>query len=103
MNDDRETWIRQFFHLAVFTALFNSLQFAASLVLWRATSSAALMSFGLDALASAIAALFLAARLQREWRNRFVALSYVAASAGAIYLGVSTLWSRRHPSGSVLG
>jgi len=99
----RQTWIRQFFYLAVFTAVFNSLQFAASLLLWKTTRSAALMAFGLDALVSAIAALFLAARIQREWRNRLVALSYVAASAGAIYLGVSTLWSGRHPSGSVLG
>jgi len=103
MTDDRQTWIRQFFHLALFTAVFNSLQFAASVLLWKATGSAALMSFGLDALVSAAAAVVLASRIQREWRNRFVAVGYIAASAGAIYSGISTFWNGRHPAGSVLG
>ena len=101
--NDRETWIRQFFHLAIFTAVFHSLQFGASLLLWRTTNSAALMSFGLDGLVSAVVELFLATRIQHEWRNRFLALGYFAASASAIYLGGSTFWTGRHPADSMLG
>jgi len=103
MTDDREIWIRQFFHLALFTAFFHALQFVASLLLWIATSSSALMAFGLDALVSAAAAVIVATRIQRGWRNRFVAYGYMAASAGAAYLGASTLWSREPPARSMLG
>src|SRR5882762_1046200 len=101
--DEHETWIRQFFHLALFTAVFHLLEFTASLLLWMSTNSAALMSFGLDALVSAIAALCLAARIEREWRNRFVAFGYLAASAGAVYLGGAMLWRGDRAAGSVLG
>ena len=101
--DEHETWIRQFFHLALFTAVFHLLQFTASLLLWMSTNSAALMSFGLDALVSAIAAVCLAARIEREWRNRFVAFGYLAASAGAVYLGGAMLWRGDRAAGSVLG
>src|SRR5207247_8864030 len=93
MTDERETWIRQFFHLALFTAAFNTLQFATSFLLWKATGSAALISFSLDAAVSAAAAVCLAARIQREWRNRFVALAYIAASEGAIYSALSLFWA----------
>ena len=103
MTDERETWIRQFFHLALFTAAFNTLQSATSFLLWKATGSAALISFGLDAAVSAAAAVCLAASIQREWRNRFVALAYIAASAGAIYSAISTFWTARYPAGSLLG
>ncbi|HYR86688.1 MAG TPA: hypothetical protein VE422_21555 [Terriglobia bacterium] len=103
MTDDRSTWIHQFSNLAVFTAIFHLLQFAASFLLWMSTNSAALMAFGLDALVSAIAATCLAARIEREWRNRFVAFGYMAASAGAMYLGGSMLWKGDRAAGSVLG
>jgi len=103
MTDEREIWFRQFFYLALFAAGFHSLQFLASLILWVATSSAALLAYGLDAVVSAVAAMVLAARIPREWRNRFVAYGYMAASAGAFYLGASMLWKGQRPKPSVLG
>ena len=103
MADDRETWIRHSFHLALFTAAFHSLQFGASLLLWRATRSPSLLAFGLDAVVSAAAAFVLAGRIQRDWRNRFAAYGYMAASAGAFYLGASMLWNGERPARSILG
>jgi divalent metal cation (Fe/Co/Zn/Cd) transporter len=61
------------------------------------------MSFGLDAIVSAAAALVLAARIEREWRNKFVAYGYIVAAAGAAYLGASMLWRGERPEASVLG
>ena len=103
MSDERAVWIRHFFYLALFAAAFHSLQFLASLMLWLSTRSAVLMAYGLDAVVSAAAALVLAARIQREWRNKFVAYGYMAASAVALYLGGSMLWSGQRPKPSVLG
>ncbi len=103
MTSERETWLRHFLCLALFAAAFHSLQFVASVLLWRTTNSAVLMSYGLDAVVSAVAALVLAARIQREWRNKFVAYSYMAASAFAFYLGASMLWSGRRPQAGVIG
>jgi divalent metal cation (Fe/Co/Zn/Cd) transporter len=103
MTDEREIWVRHFFYLALFAAAFHSLQFLASLALWITTSSPALMAYGLDAVVSAVAATVLAARIQREWRNKFVAYGYMAASAGAFYLGASMLWNGRRPKPGVLG
>ena len=103
MTDERETWIRHFFYLALFAAAFHSLQFLASLMLWISTNSAALLAYGLDAAVSAVASLVLAARIQQEWRNKFVAYGYMAASAGAFYLGASMLWNGQRPRPSVLG
>src|ERR1051326_495674 len=103
MTEDRETWIRHFFYLALFAAGFHSLQFLVSFVLWRSTRSAALMAYGLDAVISAVAALVLAGRVEREWRNKFVAYGYMLAAAGAFYLGASMLWRGERPIPSVLG
>src|SRR5262245_28322640 len=103
MTNERETWIRHFFYLALFAAAFHALQFLASFLLWLNTRSAALMAYGLDAIVSAFAALVLAGRLRREWRNKFVAYGYMAAAAGSLYLGASTLWRGVRPAASVLG
>src|SRR5438477_6745386 len=103
MTDERATWVRHFFYLALFAAAFHSLQFLASLILSMSTNSAVLMAYGLDAVVSAAAALVLATRIQREWRNKFVAYGYMIASAGAFYLGASMLWTGRRPNPSVLG
>jgi len=103
MTNERETWIRHFFYLALFATVFHSLQFLASLFLWRSTRSAVLLSFGLDAIVSAVAALILAARIQREWRNKFVAYGYMAAGAGALLLGASMLVGGFRPQATVLG
>jgi divalent metal cation (Fe/Co/Zn/Cd) transporter len=103
MTDEREIWVRHFFYLALFAASFHSLQFLASVTLWITTSSPALMAYGLDAVVSAAAAMVLAARIQREWRNKFVAYGYMAASAGAFYLGASMLWKGLRPKPGVLG
>lgn len=61
------------------------------------------MAYGLDAVVSAMAATVLATRIQREWRNKFVAYGYMAASAGAFYLGASMLWKGLRPKPDVLG
>src|SRR2546426_12649140 len=103
MTNEREIWIRQFFYLALFAAVFYSLQFFASLTLWMSTRSAVLMAYGLDAVVSAVAALVLAGRLQREWRTKFVAYGYMTASAGVFYLGASMLWRGERPQATVLG
>jgi divalent metal cation (Fe/Co/Zn/Cd) transporter len=103
MTSERETWVRHFFYLALFAAAFHSLQFLAALFLWRSTRSAVLMSFGLDAIVSAVAALILAARIQREWRNKFVAYGYMAAGAGAFFLGASMFWTGFRPQATILG
>src|SRR5579862_1873228 len=103
MSDERGTWIRHFLYLALFAAAFHSLQFLASFLLWLNTSSAALMAYGLDAIVSAFAALVLAIRLEREWRNKFVAYGYMLAAALSFYLGASMLWTGRRPQTSVLG
>jgi divalent metal cation (Fe/Co/Zn/Cd) transporter len=102
MSDDRQTWIRHSFYLALFTAFFHSLQCTASFALWARTNSPAILSFGLDALVSIVAALVLATRIRREWRNRFVAYGYMAASAVAFYLAASMLWNRQRATPSVL-
>jgi len=103
MTPEREIWIRHFFYFALFAAVFHALQFLASLTLWMTTRSPALLSFGFDAAVSAIAALFLAARIQREWRNKYVAYGYMLASAAAFYLGASTLWRGELPQTTALG
>jgi divalent metal cation (Fe/Co/Zn/Cd) transporter len=103
MADERETWLRHFFCLALFAATFHGLQFASSLLLWVNTNSAALMAYGLDAIVSAVAALVLAARLRREWRNKFVAYAYMLAAALSFYLGASMLWKGQRAQTSVLG
>src|SRR5262245_37734843 len=103
MTEDRETWIRHFFYLALFAAGFHSLQFIASLILWMNTGSAVLMAFGLDAVVSTVASLVLAVRLRGEWRHRSVAYGYIVASVGAFYLGGSMLWSGLRPQASALG
>src|SRR5437867_4759830 len=103
LSEDREIWIHHFFYLAIFAGTFHSLQFLASVLLWSATNSAALMSFSLDAAVSAAAALVLATRIRRDWRNRFVAYGYMTAAAGSLYLGAITLWLGRWPKTGVLG
>jgi len=109
MSDDRQTWIRHSFYLAVFTAFFHSLQFTASLALWTWTKSPAIMSFGLDAFVSVVAALVLASRIQRSRTSRtsltwnvLIGYGYMAASAVAFYQGTSMLWNRERPIPSVL-
>ena len=103
MTDEREIWIRHFFYLALFTAAVHTLQCSASLLIWRMTDSAVLLSFGLDAAVSAAAALVLAARIQQEWRNKFVAYGYIAAAAISVAFGGWSLWVRRWPKPTILG
>jgi len=110
MADDRTTWIRHSFQLALVTAAFHALQTLASAALWKVTGSAALGVFGLDAAVSAFAALVLAARIHRSfdtlgenWRSRTAAYGYLAGAALALVLAGSQLWSRQWSSGTVLG
>ena len=100
---ERDLWIRHFFYLALFTAGVHTLQCCASLLIWRMTDSAVLLSFGLDAAVSAVAALVLAARIQQEWRNKFVAYGYMAAAAISVAFGGWSLWVRRWPKPTILG
>jgi divalent metal cation (Fe/Co/Zn/Cd) transporter len=103
VTTERDTWIQHSRYLALFTSFFHLLQFAASTALWFRTNSPALLTFGLDAAVSAAAALVLAFRILREWRNRYVAAGYIAAAAAALYLGGSMLWRGNRPDPSILG
>ena len=106
MPDDRNTWIRHSFLLALATAAFHLLQFLAGAALWRTTNSPALLSFALDAIVSAIGSLLLASRMERidvHGRSRIVGYGYVAASLIALYSGGIALWSGQRPARSVLG
>jgi len=103
VTDEREIWVRHFFYLALFTAAVHTLQCSASLLIWRMTDSAVLLAFGLDAAVSAAAALVLAARIQHEWRNKFVAYAYMAASAISVGFGGWSLWLRQWPKPAILG
>jgi divalent metal cation (Fe/Co/Zn/Cd) transporter len=110
MSDDRQTWIRHSFYLALFTAFFHTLQFTASLALWIQTKSPAIISFGLDAFVSVVAALVLASRIRIPGQtgrtnltgNVLSGYGYMAASAVAFYQGASMLWNRERPIPNVL-
>jgi divalent metal cation (Fe/Co/Zn/Cd) transporter len=110
MGEDRTTWIRHAYQLALVTAGFHALQFLASAVLWAITGSAALAAFGLDAIVSAFAALVLASRIHRSfetlgdnWRSRGVAYGYLAGAAIALALVVAQFWSGQTSQGTILG
>lgn len=110
MPEDRATWIRQSFQLALVTAGFHLLQFWGAAALWVITGSAALAAFGLDAIVSAAAALVLASRIRRSfetlgdnWRSRGVAFGYLGGAAIALCLSVAQLWSARWSTGTILG
>jgi hypothetical protein len=106
MPDDRATWIRHSFQLALVTAGFHLLQFFAAGLLWSVTGSAALAAFGLDSGVSAFAALLLASRIHRSfdtlgdnWRSRGVAVGYLVSSALILFLAIAQLWSRHWYTG----
>ena len=101
--DDRETWLRHFFNLALFTAAVHTLQCLSSFLIWRLTDSAVLLAFGLDAAVSTASALVLAARIRGEWRNRFVAYGYMLAAAISVGFGGWELWARHWPNPTMLG
>ena len=108
MADDRTTWIRHSFYLALFTSFFHLLQFGAGAILWRDTRSAALMAFGLDALVGSLAAVFLGFNIRKHgaearWQSRIAAYGYLLAAVVTCYLGGSLLWLRQDPARSVLG
>ncbi len=113
-EQDKQTWIRHTLYLALLTALYHSLQFLAGLALFGRTHSAALMTYALDAIISAPAALILAARIARHnridilgieerWRFRAVAAGYMAGSLVALYLGTAQLWRGEHAEPNILG
>src|SRR5262245_17356573 len=102
--DERQTWIRHAFYLALLTAFYHTLQFAGGIALYRNTNSPALLTYALDAIVSAPAALILALRIARhnridiigieeKWRFRAVAFGYMACSLVGLFLGARALWS----------
>jgi len=100
MPEDRPTWTRQYFQLALVMGGFHLLQFLASVILWRLTDSPALAAFGLDAIVSAFAAFVLARRIRwsfetmgDNWRSRPAAFGYLAGAVIALGLAVAQLWS----------
>jgi len=110
MSEDRASWIRHSFNLALLTGGFHLLQFAASIALWSITNSAALAAFGLDAIVSSAAAFLLASRIRRSfeqlsesWRSRSVGYGYIAASATVLWLGGRQLWLGERPARSFMG
>jgi divalent metal cation (Fe/Co/Zn/Cd) transporter len=103
-SDERQTWIRHAFYLALLTAIYHTLQFASGFALYKKTNSPALLTYALDAIVSAPAALFLALRIARhnridiiggeeKWRFRVVAFGYMASGLTGLYLGGRALWS----------
>ena len=115
MSDERETWIRHSYNLAVFTALFHGLQFAASLLLWMNTGSAAVLAFGLDAVMSGGAVGIVGCRIATLTRRggsppafwgrgeRVVGYGYMLAAVVTFYLGASMLWGGERPARNILG
>jgi divalent metal cation (Fe/Co/Zn/Cd) transporter len=112
--DERETWIRHSFNLALFTSFFHLLQFSAALVLWTRTASPSLISYALDALVSSLASAILGLRIQRHHspdirgieergRLRVVAFGYMAAAIAALYFAVDLLWSGERSGRTVPG
>ncbi len=108
MPDDRSTWIRHSFQMAMVTAVFHVLQFVASLLLWRFTGSSAFAAYGLDAVVSAAASLVLAVRIQRSfetlgdnWRSRGVAIGYLAASLVVLVVAGTQLWTKNWSHGQI--
>ena len=106
--EDRATWIRHSFQLALVTAVFHLLQFFASAVLWTVNGSASLAAFGMDAVVSAFAALLLALRIHRSfetlgenWRSRTVAVGYLIGAAVALVLSIMQFWAERWSEGAV--
>jgi hypothetical protein len=113
-QEDRQTWIRHAFYLALLTAVYHTLQFATGVALYRRTASPVLLTYALDAIVSAPAALILALRIQRHnridiigieerWRFRAVAAAYIVSGAVGLYLGASALWSGFRPGRNILG
>ena len=103
-SEDRHTWIRHTFYLALLTAFYHTLQFAAGVALYRKTNSPALLTYALDAIVSAPMALVLALRIARynrtdivgideRWRFRAVSAGYIGAGLAGFFLGASKLWS----------
>src|SRR5262249_42949340 len=103
-SEERQTWIRHTFYLSLLTALYHTLQFAAGFALYRNTGSPALLTYALDAMVSAPAALILALRIARhnridiigieeKWRFRAVAFGYMACSLVGLLLGGRALWT----------
>jgi hypothetical protein len=112
--DDRQTWIRHSFYLALLTAFYHTLQFGAGVAIFRATHSPALLTYAIDAIVSAPAALILALRIQRhnridiigieeKWRFRVVAGGYIAGGLIGLYLGASALWIGFRVARNLLG
>jgi divalent metal cation (Fe/Co/Zn/Cd) transporter len=104
--DERQTWTRHAFYLALLTAFYHTLQFAAGFALYKRTDSPALLTYALDAIVSAPAALILAFRIARHnridilageerWRFRLVAFGYMAFSLVGLYTGARALWLGR--------
>src|SRR5688500_963055 len=104
--DDRSTWLRHSYQLALATAAFHFLQFVSGIALWRIANSPSLLSFGLDAIVSSAGAVLLASRSQQieaHGRHRVIGYGYIAASLIALYSGGSTLWAGPRPARTVLG
>src|SRR5262245_37795733 len=102
MSDDRGTWIRHSFQLALVTPGSHLLQFVASSAWWAVTGSAALAGFGLDAIVSSFASLVLATRIRKSfetlgdnWRSRPAAFGYLGGAVITLCLAVAQLWSRQ--------
>jgi divalent metal cation (Fe/Co/Zn/Cd) transporter len=110
MPDDRALWIRQISLLALLTAGFHFLQFAASAALWIRAGSPVIAAFGLDAIVSAVAAVRLSIRIRRsyetlatEWKSRVVAYGYIIGAVLSLFLGISSFLTDHRSQRSLLG
>ena len=114
MSDESQMWLRQFVYLALLTALVHLLLAASGILLWVRTSSAVLLTFGMDAFVGAVRELILARRIThfgtadidpRKDRLFFgiVACGYVLVGLIALAVSVTQLWQRRAPGATLLG
>ena len=114
MSDESQIWLRQFLYLALFTALVHMLLAGSGILLWVQTSSAVLLTFGLDALVGAVRELIVARRIvhygtadidPREDRLSFgiVAGAYLLVGLIALTASAGQILQRRAPGATLLG
>ena len=93
-SDDRTTWIRHSYLLALGTSAFHLLQFVSGTALWRTTGSPVLLAFALDALVSSMGSVLLEELVYQRYNDwgdlmRLVGLCFLEPLG---YRLLNTLW-----------
>ncbi|HEX4998747.1 MAG TPA: hypothetical protein VFY29_11000 [Terriglobia bacterium] len=107
--EDRATWVRHSWRLALVAALVHAAQFVGCALLWRETGSAVLAAFGLDAVVGACGALRLglgiraAGEIPPQRASRVLGYGYAAAAVLTLLIAVPQLWRGFRPAISPAG